>query len=77
MGVHGVTLYLPGSTKFKVPTHEGIVRHYRDIDIDHWSEWSLPMLRAIGDFENTTYPEFLGTRLFESVRKRLDYVYLK
>ncbi|CAD6194287.1 unnamed protein product [Caenorhabditis auriculariae] len=75
MGVHYVLLYHPGYYQKYIEADEGVVRHYRDVNMSDWGTRWLKSVEAMGNFSMTNYPENLQKELTSRVVSRIRYVY--
>ncbi|CAL2045188.1 unnamed protein product [Caenorhabditis brenneri] len=75
MWTHHPTMMYPGFRTHGLKTEEGIVRHYRDLQMWNWGKTWLKEIVAMGPMSMTDYPAKFQTNLTNAVKKRTKYVY--
>ncbi|EGT42635.1 hypothetical protein CAEBREN_00024 [Caenorhabditis brenneri] len=77
MWVHYPKIWYPGYRWYMLEVEEGIVRHYRDQNMQDWKNKYLQRTLEFGPTSLTNYPEKYQKSLTEAVKRRTKYVYEK
>ncbi|WKY05081.1 hypothetical protein Q1695_005812 [Nippostrongylus brasiliensis] len=76
LSVHYVRVFFSSYTYSDIDTSEAIIRHYRELNRG-WFKAILPRLTEYANFTLTYYPKHLMEPLYNNVKRRLDFVYLR
>ncbi|WKY05073.1 hypothetical protein Q1695_005807 [Nippostrongylus brasiliensis] len=76
LGVHHVRVFFSDYTYSDINTSEAIIWHYRIAD-SPWLNAKEEKLIVYGNFTLTHYPKHLLEPLYNNVKRRLDFVYLR
>lgn len=77
MWTHRPSMLFPGFHVHELKPEEGIVRHYRDLQMWNWGKTWLKEIVAMGPMSMTDYPARYQKNLTDAVKKRTKYVYEK
>ncbi|PAV87676.1 hypothetical protein WR25_19101 [Diploscapter pachys] len=77
MFVHYPIVFYPGYKKHEMEPREGVVRHYRDLNLGNWGKTWLKDVEKFGPFQNTKMDLVTSHKLIDAVVKRVKYVYEK
>ncbi|EFP11102.1 hypothetical protein CRE_30713 [Caenorhabditis remanei] len=75
MWTHYPSMLFPGYHIHGLKTEEGIVRHYRDLQMWNWGKTWLKEIVKFGPMSMTDYPVKYQKNLTNAVKKRTKYVY--
>ncbi|CAA96586.2 Glycosyltransferase family 92 protein [Caenorhabditis elegans] len=75
MWTHRPTMIFPGFYVHELTPEEGIIRHYRDLQMWNWGKTWLKEIVAMGPMSRTDYPAKYQKPLIDAVKRRTKYVY--
>ncbi|PIC27241.1 hypothetical protein B9Z55_019560 [Caenorhabditis nigoni] len=75
MWTHRPSMMYPGYHIHELKPEEGLVRHYRDLQMWNWGKTWLKEIVAMGPMSMTDYPAKYQKNLTDAVKKRTKYVY--